>query len=512
MSEVTEAASEPRVLPGLRVRTVGLLLPGSIFLLGVLMRVGAILNSRGGVKGNYGYDASVYYTAADAFIHGRMPYQDFVLLHPPGLMLVLAPFAALGSATTDLTGFVVANLALAILGAVNAVLVYAIARRMQLPRYAAWLGGAFYAVWFGAVNAEVSTRLEPLGSFAFLCAMLVLTDERLDRQRRTAFMAGIALGFATSVKIWWLASLVITALWLLRTAQGWRRVQALVAGSALVWVVVDLPFAAMAPRAMIRFLFLDQIGRGFTEPERQRLLSMSTWDAAVRGIGSGPAVGLGLIFVLVLLGLCFAAWSVPMARLAAILAVVHTAVLLAAPAFFPAYMDFVAPALAIVVAAAAVRAVRRLVLAPVVAAVVVVAAGLTATAVLFRSSSLVARFPQTLAAGVPAVRCVTSVTPIALIETDVLSRNLGNGCRQWVDSYGRTYSLDKPGRKAVSRKRNKKWQLDVRRYLLSGDAVILIGNDASLSSATLHLVTSEPLVTHVGGVSVYRVAHRVPTR
>jgi len=60
------------------------------------LRFGIALFSNGGLGGLYGYDAGVYYGAADALIHGRVPYRDFILLHPPLLMLVLTPFAALG--------------------------------------------------------------------------------------------------------------------------------------------------------------------------------------------------------------------------------------------------------------------------------------------------------------------------------------------------------------------------------------------------------------------------------
>jgi hypothetical protein len=471
------------------------------------MRVGAIVGSKGGLKGNYGYDASVYYTAADAFVHGRMPYRDFVLLHPPGLMLVLAPFAALGSATTDLTGFVVANFALALLGACNAVLVYAITRRMGLPRLACWLGGAFYAVWFGAVNAEVSTRLEPLGSFAFLCGLLALTDDRADRSRRSALLAGVALAFATSVKIWWLAPLLIIGVWLTRRPDGWRRVRAFLAGSAVVWLLVDGPFFLLAPRAMVRLTFVAQLGRSFTATERTRLVTFSTLNAAIHGIRGLTAAAVAALLVLVMLGLCLAAWTLPLARLATVLTLVHAAVLLAAPSFFPAYLDFVAPPLAVVVAAAAARTARRVVVAPLVAAVVALAGCVTATAVLIRPSPIISPFPQAqLAARLPAVRCVTSVTPIALIELDVLSRNLAHGCPQWVDSYGRTYSVDKPSGASRSRIRNNKWQADVRRYLFSGDVTILIAGDASLSPATLRLIHSEPLIVRAGPVSMFRVS------
>ena len=58
-----------------------------------------------------GYDQGVYYAAADSFVHGRRPYGGFLLLHPPGIMLFLSPFAALGSLTSDATGMAVARFA-----------------------------------------------------------------------------------------------------------------------------------------------------------------------------------------------------------------------------------------------------------------------------------------------------------------------------------------------------------------------------------------------------------------
>ncbi|MDQ1483510.1 MAG: hypothetical protein QOF35_1586, partial [Actinomycetota bacterium] len=63
----------------------------------------------GGLNAIQGYDDGVYYTGADALVSGRMPYRDFVLLHPPGILLVLAPFAALGHLLSDPTGFALAR-------------------------------------------------------------------------------------------------------------------------------------------------------------------------------------------------------------------------------------------------------------------------------------------------------------------------------------------------------------------------------------------------------------------
>ena len=55
----------------------------------------------GGLFGLAGYDDGVYESAADAVVSGRLPYRDFLLLHPPGLIYLLAPFALLGRVIGD---------------------------------------------------------------------------------------------------------------------------------------------------------------------------------------------------------------------------------------------------------------------------------------------------------------------------------------------------------------------------------------------------------------------------
>ncbi|HEY5979840.1 MAG TPA: hypothetical protein VIT41_09410 [Microlunatus sp.] len=67
----------------------------------VVVLVVALLNRllpvlRGaGLSDVLGYDDAVYYHAgAVGLVHGRVPYQDFLFLHPPGVPLALAPVAA----------------------------------------------------------------------------------------------------------------------------------------------------------------------------------------------------------------------------------------------------------------------------------------------------------------------------------------------------------------------------------------------------------------------------------
>jgi alpha-1,2-mannosyltransferase len=45
-----------------------------------------------------GYDEGVYVGAAIRFVHGVLPYRDFLLVHPPGFTLLFSPFALFGSA------------------------------------------------------------------------------------------------------------------------------------------------------------------------------------------------------------------------------------------------------------------------------------------------------------------------------------------------------------------------------------------------------------------------------
>src|SRR5436305_9090670 len=123
----------------------------------------SVIAHGGGLRSAFGYDAPVYFAASDAFVHGRLPYRDFVLLHPPGIMLALTPFAALTKVLTDQAAFAVADLSFAVVGAVCAVLVVRVGRRLGFGT-GALIGGLAYAAWWGSIEAEYLVRLEPLGN------------------------------------------------------------------------------------------------------------------------------------------------------------------------------------------------------------------------------------------------------------------------------------------------------------------------------------------------------------
>jgi alpha-1,2-mannosyltransferase len=494
--------------------------PIMVFSLALLLRLGIVVGSRGGPLGIVGYDPAVYYAAADALTHGRLPYTDFVLLHPPALMLALTPFAVLGQLTTDHAGFVVANTSFAVLGAVNAVLVVQIARAMGLSRRASLLGGVFYAVWWGAISAEITTRLEPLGSFAFLCGLLALAkvDASQDTRRCRWLLvsSGAAFGVAMSTKIWWVVPVLVVVSWRLRTCSARLGVTGILTGAAVVLAAVNGPFFASAPSAMWRMVVTDQLSRHVMTPSRvARLAELSSIHAALPRLHHPTELIVLTVPLALLVGLSIAAWQTAQCRVIVLVAAAQLLVLMLAPTYFTYYSGYAAASISLIVAGAAHRSGAAFLVrlgSWVAAGSVMAAAAATTTAFQLHMPNIATPFPgEHLAPGVSASRCVMADSPMALIELDALSRDFINHCPNWVDVSGRTYDADgPPAGRWVPRVRNRRWQGDLRRYLFSGNAVIVIRPADGLSVYTRDAITDHSVLESADGYIVYRV--RAPTR
>ena len=286
----------------------------------------------GGLRGVLAYDDGVYYSASDALLSGRLPYRDYLLLHPPGITLVLAPFAALGRLTSDPVGFAAARLAFMGLGAVSAVLVWWVARRVT-PR-AGLAAGLFYAVWQPACAAERTTLLEPLVNLGVLASLALLAP---GASRRRVAAAGMVLGLAVAVKAWAVVPFVVLTLWLLR--RRGRRTALTYAGSgATAAAVVCLPFLLAAGAAMLRMVVLDQLGR-----PNNGVSAMSRL-ANITSLQRSPApvsLLLGILTMLVVgaagVAVCLLATRRPETRLWAALLGAELGLLLVAPSYFGHY-------------------------------------------------------------------------------------------------------------------------------------------------------------------------------
>ena len=483
-----------------------------VALLAVSVRLAAVL-AGGGLGGLMGYDDGVYYAGAAAMISGRLPYRDFVLLHPPGILLALAPFAEIGRLTSDSTGLAVARLAFMVVGGINAALVLRLAWRFGV--LAAVVGGGFYALWTPAIYSEHTTLLEPLAGTALLASVLLLDSGRRHRDR-AAVLAGLALGAACTLKIWYVAPALVVVVWQL-AAEGRRRALQVVAGAALSVIAVCAPFLALAPSEMTRMVVLHQLGRPPRISSRlDRLVSM----AAVSAPGTAGRVQVVLVGLLFTLAAVIAVRTAG-ARLFAALLTVNSVVLLVSPSYFAHYAVFVAAPLALTIAVAVgVTAAdaplpgRHGPLLRRACAVLMCAAVLVTLLVTRLTHGYGSPLPQHFRAAVSSSRCVVSDEPATLALLDVLSRNLERGCQLPVDLTGMTYGLAAlrgPDGTAVRRSRNPVWQRELRGYLTSGETLVLTRQSGTgIGPGLRRLIRRMPVVASGAGLEVRAVRPPAP--
>jgi hypothetical protein len=117
------------------------------------------------------------------------------------------------------------------------------------------------------------------------------------------------------------------------------------------------------------------------------------------------------------------------------------------------------------------------------------------------------KFPrEAVARALAGTRCPTPDGPMVLIQTDLLSRTLADGCPNWIDVTGRVYDVDKAPQGAdYPRSLNVKWQRDLRRYLLSGDRDILFRPGLGMGRDLRRRIDRLPLLVDADGVTVHAV-------
>lgn len=488
----------------------------ALFAVALLARLWVVLGD-GGFGGNFYYDPAVYYAAGDALTHGRFPYADFVLIHPPVIALVNAPLAVLGRLTSDHAGFVVGNVAYTVLAALNAVLVVRVARAFGIARRAALLAGAFYAVWVGAITAEFLIRLEPLGNFLLLVGLLALAAARRRPGPGAALLAGALFGALLSVKIWWVVPVGILLGWQLAD-RAFRRTGWLVVGLLSAMLVIDGPFFVIAGRRMFRAIITAQLDRSANGVSMHARLDKLTGLSQVFGdrfnadsVGNRPAVqALVILFVVVVLAAAGLAIRTAFGRVVVAALGAELIVFLATPVWFYTYCDYLAVPLALTIGCAAASGRQRVGL--VVAATSTAFAAVTCAATFLAGGlHLVPSLSGSgrLARAAAPVHCVVADTPMALIELNALDRSFTGGCRNWVDFTGVEHGGGPDPRDEVQPgEPNPRWSADLCRYLTSGDAVIVIGSGTwrALSPRCAERIRRAPVLGRAPG----RVLHRWP--
>lgn len=499
------------------------LLALAVGLLALTVRVLLVARAATGMAGIDGYDGGVYYAASTSLLWGRVPYEDFVLLHPPGIMLLLMPFAVLGRLTSDTLGFEAARGVSLLVGAVNATLLVVLVRRAGLGRGAAAVAGVLYAVWTPAAMAETTIRLEPWVTLGLLAALLLLLTPGRPPSSWHLLLAGCCLGSAFSVKIWAVAPALFVLLWCWRR-WGHAALARMLLGVGLAVTALDLPFLAAAPAVMWRMVVLDQLGRQRTRVSIPQRLTTTLLDG--RPIPLHSAVGREALVVLVLVGsvVLVGALRTSVGRFAVGLLAVQLVVLALSPSFYSYYPAFAAPTIALLAGAAVggvvglahqlrrgrlrgpiggtASAVVSLATAAGVLVVLGVAYGVDGQVVVRRP------FPATVIASDAArARCVTSDSPDALLLTNLFSRDLLRGCPAPVDLSGLRFDVDaslRPDGRPYPRAHNRRWQRTLVSYLRDGQMIFVMRSaDDGVSALLRHRVLRLPTVAAGAGYRLF---------
>lgn len=387
----------------------------------------------------------MYYAASDAFIHGKWPYQSFLLLHTPASTLFLAPFSFLGSVTYDGWGFMVARLVSTGIGAASAYLVYVLGTRINART--GLIAGFAYAVAWPAIMVENTTMLEPWATFFLLLAAVIITGPRTQTAWWMA-TAGALVGAAAATKVWYVAPLLVFGLWLLipgRRRSRWANAGCFCAGVLASWVVLVAPFVAVAPHQFWTQVFATQLQRATNPITLSHRLAHLLYLAALNP--SARSAGWWLILLCVaVLGLMVLA-SVRISRTSTGLLMMlwfwsAFAILLWVKLFYLHYTLFALAPECFLLAVAVDVLVGRLRERNQSIALTVL--GAIAVAQIFVPSDVPLSGPApsgSLTAGIGPSDCVSSDSLALLIATNRLSSDYSNNCELPGDVMGMQYYL-----------------------------------------------------------------------
>lgn len=412
-----------------------------------------------GVLGyNLGYDDGVYIGASINFTHGVMPYRDFVLVHPPGIVYLLAPFALIGHLTGTASVVAMTRVLAIVVVAANAMLAARVVRAAD--PVAAGVAGLGLALWPLSVSVGRGIELESFTVFFLLAGITLLwpATTRL-RSGRRSLIGGVLLGFACIVKLWGVLP-VAPAMILLVVRRRQRAVPA-VAGVIVGGLVPCLPFLVTAPQRFWHDVVVSQLSR----EQYQGATSLTQRINLLFGFGgwkgiSGSTTTAIVATVLVVAALAFVyvvrarersdlEWYVLAATVVVAVGMTRASVLFDHYAYFPAVFFWLlvgvcvgalADEAADLVRGTALKAVT--VTAAVLAALLVIAIVVADARYTRKYLAEVADPGARLRADIPSSACVVSDYSIEVLAA---GRQQGSrsGCPHDIDPFGMYLALDK---------------------------------------------------------------------
>jgi alpha-1,2-mannosyltransferase len=242
--------------------------PGVVIAIAAVLGLGLrafALARPGYLTGFTQYDDGVYIGNSLRLVSGVIPYRDFAMVQPPGVMLLMVPAALLGKALGSMWALSAARLLTVGADTANIVLLGLLARHRG--PLAAGVASGGYAVYPAALNASQSLFLEPwLNLFCLLGALVLFDGDRLAGQAggpgarvrgwQWPLWAGVCFGFASAVKIWAAVPALIAFAVCLRARRG----RLPFAGGFAAGIAVPcLPFLVLAPGGFGRTVFVSEL-------------------------------------------------------------------------------------------------------------------------------------------------------------------------------------------------------------------------------------------------------------
>lgn len=423
----------------------------------------------GGFDSVLGYDDGVYYSASTALNHRLIPYRDFVLVHPPGILYLLSPFVWISHFTTDAFGFYLARIFFMVVGALSTWMIYRIGSRWS--RGAGIAAALFYAVWTPVVRIERTPYLEGLGILCTLIALYILLEKK--NPRRDNVTIGVLLGVATTIKIWYAIPVVVVILWLLLQREL-KKALIIGATSLATFATFSAYFIAKSSVKFFELVIYAQTQRVSDPiPIADRLVKIFNIDS----IKLEPSRNISLL-ALALLTALLLKFIIDNARnresqLIFLFFLFQLVVLIKTPVFFNAYPSFIAFSLALIFGITVSKLPSRILIAAIMT--VVIPIGVHSVMTQEPGSDIPNKLEQISFA---QSKCVTSDSPAMLIMLNVLSKNLNNKCQMIFDITGEIYGIE-GGKNPLhenSRMRqlhSNEYQKVIESYLAEGGTIIL---------------------------------------
>jgi hypothetical protein len=226
------------------------------------------------------YDDGVWFGTAVRLAHGILPYRSFVDDQPPGVPVLMLPFALWSRSVGTRTAFAWARLAVPLVETVGVLaLGWTVRHRGALTTATACGAMAVYPL---CLIDQRTVMLEPFcATFCLLGLAAVFRGDHLSEQTGRLAVAGACFGLAGACKAFALLPFVVVVVALLASAAR-RRLVPFLAGTAVSFALVCGPFLVLAPAAFVHDVVVTQFARtGVSEP--------SLYDRLASLIGSPPS-------------------------------------------------------------------------------------------------------------------------------------------------------------------------------------------------------------------------------